>query len=174
MKPIQVGEMLRHLPIAFIWGFCYTVSTERKWLKMNVQYEDSCGAVVFTRQNGVIQYVIVQSLEGWYGYPKGHIEEGETEREAALREIREETGLNPEFVGDFRFVDVHAIPGQEGVMKRIIYFLAEYADQPIQYQKEELQSAKLMSFEEAMASFQFESSKTILTEADRYLREHTL
>ena len=37
-------------------------------------YEVSSGAVVFTRESGILRYVIVRSLEGFYGFPKGHIE----------------------------------------------------------------------------------------------------
>jgi bis(5'-nucleosidyl)-tetraphosphatase len=50
------------------------------------------GAIVYTRINNVIKYVLVQQLEGFYGFPKGHIEQNETEVETALREIYEEVG----------------------------------------------------------------------------------
>ena len=55
-----------------------------------MKLEKSCGAVVYTLKNGKPQYVIVQSLEGFYGFPKGHIENNETEKETAIREIYEE------------------------------------------------------------------------------------
>ena len=132
-------------------------------------YEVSSGAVVFTRKDGALRYVIVRSLEGYYGFPKGHIEGTETEEEAALREIREETGLSVRLLPGFRTVDEHAVPGKPGVIKRIIYFLGEYADQEIRFQKEELLEAPLFSYEEAMERFQFESSRRILTEANDFL-----
>lgn len=39
-----------------------------------MQYEVSSGAIVFTRKDNDIYFVIVKSLEGFYGFPKGHIE----------------------------------------------------------------------------------------------------
>ena len=132
-------------------------------------YEVSSGAVVFTRKDGALRYVIVRSLEGYYGFPKGHIEGTETEEEAALREICEETGLSVRLLPGFRTVDEHAVPGKPGVIKRIIYFLGEYADQEIRFQKEELLEAPLFSYEEAMERFQFDSSRRILTEANDFL-----
>ena len=78
-----------------------------------MQYEDSYGAVVFTREQGKILYAIIQALEGWYGFSKGHPDPGEAEKEAALREIQEETGLTPEIIGDFKTVDEHPIPGKK-------------------------------------------------------------
>lgn len=133
--------------------------------------ELSCGAIVFTRQDGVCRYLIVQSREGWYGFPKGHAEPGETQEETALREIWEETGIRPRLLAGFRTVDEHPIPGKPGVLKRIVYFLAEYEDQPICIQQEELQSAALMTAGEAMAVFQFESSGRLLSEAAAFLGE---
>lgn len=56
---------------------------------MNI--EISCGAVVFTKINGEIKYLLIQNLEGIYGFPKGHVEKEEKEKETALREIYEET-----------------------------------------------------------------------------------
>ena len=134
-----------------------------------MQIEKSCGAVVFTRLNGDIRYVLAQNLEGYYGFPKGHMEAGETETETALREIREEVGLCPRLIDGFRAETEHPLPKKPGVIKQIVYFLAEYEDQEIIFQKEELMSAPLVSFEEAMALFVFESSKRILNEAHAFL-----
>lgn len=134
-------------------------------------YEKSCGAVVFTRVRGEIRYVIIQSLEGFYGFPKGHMEADETEEETALREIREEVGLTPALLPGFRVTDEHPLPGKPGVMKRIVYFLAEYHDQEPLYQREELLGAFLMDYETAMAAFQFESSRGILREAREFLQQ---
>ena len=137
-----------------------------------MEYEKSCGAVVFTLSNGEIQYVIVQSLEGFYGFPKGHIEGEETEKETALREIYEETGLKPIIIDGFRTTDEHSLPNKRDVIKQITYFLAVYNKQNIYFQKEELLGATLMNFKEAMNVFQFESSKRILQEANNFLMKN--
>ena len=133
--------------------------------------EKSCGAVVFTRINGEIRYVLAQNPEGYYGFPKGHMECGETETITALREIHEEVGLSPRLIEGFRAENEHPLPNKPGVMKQIVYFLAEYEDQEIVFQKEELLSAPLVSFEEAMELFVFDSSKRILTEAHNFLKK---
>lgn len=134
-----------------------------------MQYEISCGAVVFTRKEKEIYYVIVEEQEGYYGFPKGHMEGTETKEETALREIYEEVGIRPHLLQGFRTIDEHAIPNKKDVIKRIIYFAAEYDNQKIVYQTEELQSARLMRYEEAMSAFQFESSKRILREAKEFI-----
>ena len=132
-------------------------------------YEVSCGAVVFTRTDEGLRYVITQSTAGWYGFPKGHMENGETEQQTALREIREEVGLDVRLLDGFRIVKEHPLPQKPGVMKRVIYFAAEYADQPIRPQPEEVAQAKLMSFDEAMSVFQFENSRDVLRAAKNWL-----
>ena len=133
------------------------------------RYEVSSGAVVFTREDERIRYVIVRSLEGFYGFPKGHIEGTETEEEAAFREILEETGISVRFVPGFRTTDEHTIPEKPDMVKRIIYFLGEFEGQAVRFQKEELLEAPLLSYEEAMKLFQFESSRRILKEANDFL-----
>jgi len=134
-----------------------------------MQYEKSCGAVVFTRLNGEIRYVLAQNLESYYGFPKGHMEAGETEEQTALREIHEEVGLCPRLIEGFRTEDEHPLPKKPGVIKQVVYFLAEYENQAISFQKEELMSAPLVTYEEAMNLFVFEGSKRILTEAHEFL-----
>lgn len=133
--------------------------------------EKSCGAVVFTRENEEIRYVIIQSKEGIFGFPKGHMECGETEEETALREVWEETGLQVKLLKGFRTEDSHLIhrPRKPDVMKHIVYFLAEYADQQPVAQETELMAIHLMDYDTAMSAFQFESSRRILNEADHYL-----
>lgn len=135
-----------------------------------MKIEKSCGAVVFTRVDGEIRYVLAQSIEGFYGFPKGHVEPGETEQETALREIREEIGIRPTLIDGFRVVCEHPLPKKPGVIKQVVYFLAEYADQEIVFQKEELLRAPLVSYEEAMALFTFDNSKQTLTQAHDFLR----
>ena len=136
---------------------------------MAIQYEKSCGAVVFTRLNGERRYVIIRSLEGYYGFPKGHMEAGETEEQTALREIYEETGLTVHILEGFRCEDEHGIPNKPDIIKRIVYFAAEFENQEPRHQPDELMSVALMSFDEAMNAFQWDSSKRILREVDGFL-----
>ena len=132
-------------------------------------YEKSCGAVVFTRINNEIRYLLIRNLTGIYGFPKGHVEQGETEEQTALREVFEEVGLAVELVSGFRSEDEHPIPQKENTIKQIVYFLGEYHNQEFTYQKEELTDALLTDYETAMNLFQFESSKRILIEANNFL-----
>ncbi|MBQ8954096.1 MAG: NUDIX domain-containing protein [Clostridia bacterium] len=134
-----------------------------------MNHEYSCGAVVFTREAGQPRYVIIRSLEGIYGFPKGHMEPGETEAQTALREIREEVGLTPRLLPGFRVEANHLLPKKPDTMKHVIYFLAEYENQPIRPQPEELSGASLMSFEEAMAAFQYENNRAVLRQAHEAL-----
>ena len=90
-------------------------------------YEKSCGAVVFTRINNQIKYLLIRNLTGIYGFPKGHVEQGETEEETALREVFEEVGLAVKLLPGFRSQDEHPIPQKENTIKQIVYFLANIA-----------------------------------------------
>lgn len=132
--------------------------------------EISCGAVVFTRRDGGIRYLIIQQKAGHHGFPKGHMEPGETERETALREIREEVGITPRLLEGFRETDRFPLPQKPGVMKTVVYFLGEYEEQRYTPQAAELIRADLVSFDKAMKLLEFESSRRILRRADEFLR----
>ena len=54
--------------------------------------EKSCGAVVFIHENGMIQYVIIRSTEGYYGFPKGHMEHGESEKKLRSGKSKKKRG----------------------------------------------------------------------------------
>lgn len=132
--------------------------------------EKSCGAVVFTKENEQTKYVIVQSKTGFYGFPKGHMEGTETEKETALREVKEETGLTVDIIDAFRTEDLYPIScNGERRMKHVVYFLAEYSDQTPVVQESELNSICLMCFEEALSVLQFDSAKRILMQAQEFL-----
>ena len=135
-----------------------------------MKFEKSCGAVVFTRENGCPRYVIIESREGIFGFPKGHTEGNESEKETALREILEETGLNVKIIENFRAEDTYSFwRKKEPVIKNVVYFLSEYSNQTPVPQKTELNNIYLIDYEKALESFQFENTKRILTEAHQYL-----
>ena len=131
--------------------------------------ERSCGAVVFTRVGGALRFVLVCSRTGVYGFPKGHSEPGETPEKTALREIKEEVGLSVKLLPGFHTREEYTLPHKNGLKKQVDYFLAFFADQPIIPQPEELQSAGLYAYDEAMALFRFDSSRRVLAEAYDFL-----
>ena len=61
------------------------------------------------------------------------------------------------------------LPEKPDTSKRIVYFLAEYMDQPIIPQKEELSGFGLYDCGEALRLLQHESRRRILAEADAFL-----
>lgn len=97
------------------------------------------------------------------------MEADETEEQTALREIFEEVGVKANLIDGFRVVDEHIIPNKVDTVKQIVYFLAEYKNQNVKFQKSELSAVKLLVFDEAYNTFEYESSKRILSAAYDHL-----
>ena len=131
--------------------------------------EKSCGAVLFTRRNGEILFVIVQETSGAYSFPKGHMESNEAEMQTAIREIREETGLSPVFLPGFRETDDYDLSEKPGTHKQVVYFLAEYGGEPLIPRQGEIRQILLLPYAEVMQRFQHEGTKRILAAAQTFL-----
>ena len=121
-----------------------------------MKYEKSCGAVIF---NGN-KVLVIQQVKGHWGFPKGHVEEGETEVETAIREIKEETNLDVEIDETHRYVE-HYSP-EEGIEKDVVFFVAKKIGGEIIVQEEEVKCTEWLLPKDAMEKLTFESSKNIL------------
>jgi 8-oxo-dGTP pyrophosphatase MutT (NUDIX family) len=132
--------------------------------------EKSAGAVVFFR-SARIEYLLLHS--SYWGFPKGHIESGESERAAAMREVREETGLPVVLLDGFRQVDAYSfLRCGESVQKQSIYFLGEVPSRAAHISHEHDDLAWL-TFDDALARLGYEGGKEILRKADEFLRRKT-
>ena len=136
--------------------------------------EKSCGAIVFTYENGIRKYVLIRGTgiyKDYCGFPKGHMEPGESEKDTAIRETKEETGLDVELIDGFRQTDEHflAREGRPNDKKINVYFLAEYHDQEFKAQKSEVSEIVLMDYQNAMECLQYDESKRELQAVEEYL-----
>ena len=107
---------------------------------LNCLYEKSCGAIII-HKSGENNYkvLLVKNHNGRYwSFPKGHVEKGETEEETAIREIKEETGLDVEIVDSFREVSDYCPFGR--IKKRVVFFMAQTFSTNVVVQKEEIDS----------------------------------
>lgn len=62
--------------------------------RARAQRETSAGGVVYRMEHGTPLYLLIRDSYDNWGFPKGHLEPGERADEAAVREVREETGLS--------------------------------------------------------------------------------
>ena len=134
-----------------------------------MNWEYSCGAVVFTRRNDQLFFVIVEGNSGSHSFPKGHMEGSETEKETARREIWEETGLTPAFIPGFRETEEYDVVKKKDTRKHVTYFLAEFSDEPLSPRPGEIKELHLLPYEEALLSLERESARQILTTARGFL-----
>ena len=136
--------------------------------------EKSCGTVLYTIKNDVVHYLLIQIKGGWNcGFPKGHMENNETEEETAVRETWEETSIKAEIIPDFRREIKYKMYG--GIEKTVVYFLARYDCQmPKHNDGFENLNYLLLPFDKAYKMLTFDNTKVILKAADEYIKKHNL
>ena len=134
-----------------------------------MRYIKSCGAVVFTRLNNEIHYVIIRQTNGDWGFPKGHMELNETEYETAIRELKEETNVEVQVIDGFRRQIEYKFPNKANVMKQSVYFLGKCTAVDVVCQETEVSEALFVPIEVALELLSFEDTKNILKEVDIYL-----
>lgn len=107
--------------------------------KISCLYEKSCGAIVIYRDGDRYKTLLVRNHNGRnYSFPKGHVERGETEHQTAVREVKEETGLDIKIIDSFREVADYCPFGK--IKKRVVFFMAQTMSDKVTIQQEEIDS----------------------------------
>lgn len=131
-------------------------------------YEKSCGAVVFHRSGGTIKYLLVKNHNGrCWSFPKGHIEKGESEKQTAAREIKEETGLDVHFKANFRETGIYHPFGRTS--KKVVFFLAEANSDRVNIQRREIDYYRWVTMEQAQRLCKHENDIRVLEKVSRLL-----
>ena len=135
--------------------------------------EKSCGSIIYRKdESDAYKYLIILhavNRGGHWDFPKGKVEQGESEKETALREVLEETGLSISMKNDFR-EEVTYEPAPN-VMKTVVFFLAHPDNMRITLAKEEIEDFEWLSYEEALQQLTFQNAKDLLQKAHKYLLE---
>lgn len=141
----------------------------RKEIRGLMKYEKSCGAVIFRPgQTGKLLFLAVQSkVHGHWGFPKGHVEAGETEEETAIREVREETGLEIAICQGFRTTSHYQ--SAMDTQKEVVFFPASPDRTDVRMQYEEIEAYRWVEFQELWQLLTFETDKKVLKEVLRFL-----
>ena len=138
-----------------------------KGINEELQETKSSGAIVYKVEGNEIKYLLIMLIRGNWGFPKGHFEGEETEKETAVREIFEETGLNVKFHDDFRET-IQYFPAPF-IFKTVIYFLAEAVTDNVKIQTDEVAEYRWVTYDEAAKLITYRLQKKILKKANDML-----
>ena len=130
-----------------------------------LRHEQSCGAIVFREINDELRVLLVQHGVGHWSFPKGHVECDETDCETAIREVKEETGVNIEISSDFSRASTYS--PYPGALKTVTFFLGDYLGGILRPQLEEVRQASWMRPEDSMKYLVFDRDREIFEEALR-------
>ena len=130
----------------------------------------SAGGVVFRINKGTAEIVIVRIVpEMRWQLPKGIIDPGETIEEAALREVREESGIVAELVSPIETIEYWFVADRDGERikyhKFVQFFLMQYKSGDIADHDHEVDEARWVEIETALEMLEFKSERDVVTKA---------
>ena len=134
--------------------------------------EESFGIIPLVNKNGCWEVFLIQLKHGRYwGFPKGHAEAGESPKETALRELKEETNLDlVRFLHDTPLSEQYQFTSERRrIFKRVEYFVAEVTGVVI-LQELELQNGHWISVPEGIEKVTHPEGKAILIEVEKILK----
>lgn len=138
-----------------------------------VREETSAGGVVVrhgTRESSPVFLIIRDSYRNW-GFPKGHIEPGETAADAAMREVREETGLDDlELRVPLGEIDWHFRFRGKRIHKRCHFFLLESFGAATEPQRDEgITECRWEPLDRALALVSYDNAREVLQRAGAWV-----
>ena len=131
-----------------------------------MKQEKSCGCIVLNQNNEVL---LIHSNKGHWGFPKGHVEEGETEIQTAIREVKEETNIDVEVIERYRYTQSYS--PEEGIIKEVVLFLGKNMGDNQKPQIEEVSEVKWFEFNEAIKKITYDNSREILLKLKEDLKK---
>jgi len=143
---------------------------------MKTVFKISAGGVVYRRSGDSIEFLLISVKDGSvWTLPKGLVEKGEKPEDAAVREVREETGVNAKIVTFLGKTELWFFLNENDEKVRhhkiVYYYLMEYESGSTEEHDFEVVSANWFTAQEAIGKATYKKDKEILQKALDYLKE---
>lgn len=133
--------------------------------------ETSAGGVVYRLEEEGPCFLLIRDSYANWGFPKGHVEPGERAEEAALREVREETGLRELALrGTIDTIEWYFRFRGRLIHKACHFFLMETTQSETAPQRAEgITACQWLGFEAAAASISYVNARQVLIQASQMI-----
>jgi len=144
---------------------------------MKTKFEISAGGVVFKKVEGRV-FVVLIAVKGGkiWTLPKGLVEKGEKLEDAALREVKEETGVTGQVLGRIDKIELWFFQTENGEKVRhhkiVYYFLIKYTGGDVEEHDWEVDDVRWFEIEEAMEMASYKKDKAILKKAYEMIKSY--
>jgi 8-oxo-dGTP pyrophosphatase MutT (NUDIX family) len=137
----------------------------------------SAGAIIYYKDKEIKFLLLKNKLKNTYwGFPKGKIEEGESLKETAKREVKEETNLeNLRFLQEFK----HSLTWffrlkEETIKKEAVYLIGKIPKEDKKKVKlnHENQDFKWLNFENAIKKMNIKNNREMLKKAYEFIKNY--
>ena len=133
-----------------------------------MNYEKSCGAIVYIRFHGNTEILLIRHIKsGYWSFPKGHVENGETEVETATREIKEETNIDVLIDSGFR--ETVSFSPRRDTSKTVVYFVAKALNNDTKPQLEEISEIRWVEIGQAASHLTYDNDKLIVNKSKAFI-----
>ncbi len=135
-----------------------------------MKWEKSCGALVYRYHGGGLELLLIRHrFGGHWSFPKGHVEQGESESQTALREVKEETNISISLEEGFReCVEYYPKPY---IKKQVIYFLGRSLGDTPKRQEEEISELRWVPIDQAERMVSFDNDKNLIRKSRDHLSQ---
>ena len=130
----------------------------------------SAGVVIYTNTTAGRSYLLLDYGRFW-DFPKGHVEKDEDDLTAAVRELREETGIEKaKFVEDFRHQIQYFFRDRTAglIRKTVVFFLASVRSKKVTISHEHV-GFEFLPFDTAIKRLKYPTAKEVLNAAENFL-----
>ncbi|MFL5733156.1 MAG: NUDIX hydrolase [Chloroflexia bacterium] len=129
--------------------------------------EYSSGGVVYHRTSEGFDIAVVNRARHTdWSLPKGHIEEGETREQAALREVKEETGLETRIIAPLEEVTYFYTSPKKGLIRKTVYhYLLEASPGPLGGPNWEVSEVRWVPINEAHTLLSYPKDREVVEKA---------
>jgi 8-oxo-dGTP pyrophosphatase MutT (NUDIX family) len=141
--------------------------------RQRAEREVSAGGIVFRRIEGKpTHFLLIRDSYRHWGFPKGHLEDGETPAQAADRETREETGLEHlNLHGPIKLIDWFFRFRGRRIHKFCHFFLFESPDgDPVPQLSEGISDYRWLPLDRALKQLSYDNARGVLKRAGEMTR----
>ena len=139
----------------------------------SLKKQTSAGGVIYKKNDSSIQIALISVRNGQaWCLPKGIVDKGETTEETAVREVREETGLNGRIIDALGEINYWYFVKEENIKcrKKVYFYLMEYVSGDTADHDFEVDEAGWFPLEIALEKVSYKGDRMVIEKAIEKLR----